>query len=109
LGLGDWKTIGTGGGWPGDGLVPQINDYLISGKRVFLDADPRWWLPCGWQIEEIRSIVALEDKFKFQRITNTIYELKPLNDPTARDLPNLQRLLPENRPDDTKKCAPGRT
>ncbi|MGH9883683.1 MAG: hypothetical protein ACRD6N_19845, partial [Pyrinomonadaceae bacterium] len=100
--------IGTGGGWPGDALVPEIESYLRTGKRVFLDTDSRWWLPCGWQRDEIFAIVALENEFAFRRVTETIYELRPAEDPTARDRPNLTRLLPVNRPDDTKKCAPGR-
>jgi dolichyl-phosphate-mannose-protein mannosyltransferase len=108
MGLGDWKTIGTGGGWPGDRLVPQIEEYLIAGKRVFLDTDPRWWLPCGWQRDEIAAIVDLQNRFSFRRLTDTIYEVRPLSDPTAQDVPDLRRLLPENRPQDMKKCTPGR-
>lgn len=108
MGLGDWKTIGTGGGWPGDALVSEINEHIASGRRVFLDADPRWWLPCGWQRDEIPAIVDLQNRFAFRRVTQTIYELRPLNDPAARDIPDLKSLLPENRPLDMKKCAPGR-
>ena len=108
MGLGDWKTIGTGGGWPGDSLVPQIQANLFAGKRVFLDSDPRWWLPCGWQRDEILAIVKLEDDFRFRRVTDTIYELRPMDDISAIDRPDLKRLLPENRPADTKKCAIGR-
>jgi len=108
MGLGDWKTIGTGGGWPGDQLIPEIRSYLNSGKRVFLDADPQWWLPCGWQRDEIPAIVDLQNHFAFRRVTETIYELRPLNEPDARDLPNLKSLLPENRPEDMKKCKRGR-
>ena len=40
IGAGDWKTIGTGGGWPGDNLVPLIESYLAESRRVFLDTDP---------------------------------------------------------------------
>lgn len=104
----DWTTIGTGGGWPGDKLFPMIENYLAQGRRVFIDADPRWWLPCSWQRDEIPMIVQLEDHFSFRHVTDTIYEMRPLNDPTARDYPNLKRLSPENRPEDTKKCPPGR-
>jgi len=109
IGMGRWKTIGTGGGWPGDQLVPVINNYLTEGRRVFLDSDPRWWLPCGWQRDEIPKIVDLEKQFNFHRVTDAIYELRPLEDSSATDKPNLKRLLPENRPEDTKKCPTGRT
>jgi hypothetical protein len=105
MGLGEWKTIGTGGGWPGDQLVPEIETYLQSGKRVFLDSDPRWWVPCGWQRDEIPAIVSLENRFHFRRVTENIFELRPQADDTARDVPNLSRLLAENRPEDTKKCS----
>jgi hypothetical protein len=105
----DWKTIGTGGGWPGDRLFSTIENYQRDGRRVFVDADPRWWLPCGWQREEIPMIVKLEDHFSFRRVTDTIYELRPLGDPAATDRPNLSRLLPENRPEDTRKCPPARS
>jgi 4-amino-4-deoxy-L-arabinose transferase-like glycosyltransferase len=108
MGLGEWKTIGTGGGWPGDALVPQIDTYLNSGKRVFLDTDARWWLPCGWMRDEIPAIVGLRNHFAFRRVTETIYELRPLSDPSARDVPDLEKLLPENRPQDMEKCTPGR-
>ena len=106
IGAGEWKTIGTGGGWPGD-LVKAIEDHRAAGRQVFLDTDPRWWLPCGWQRGEIPAIVALEGRFRFRKVTETIYELRPPGDPSAPDSPNLQKLLPENRPEDTKKCPPG--
>jgi hypothetical protein len=103
-----WQTIGTGGGWPGDKLFSTVESHLDQGRRVFIDADPRWWLPCSWQRDEIPTIVELEDHFSFRQVTDTIYELRPAGDPTAQDHPNLKLLLPENRPEDTKKCPPGR-
>ena len=109
IGLGNWKTIGTGGGWPGDKLFSIVQNHLDHGRRVFIDADPHWWLPCGWQRDEIPLTVELEKHFSFRRVSDTIYELSYPGDPTARDNPNLSRLLPENRPEDTKKCAPGRS
>ena len=108
IGLGNWKTIGTGGGWPGPKLFSVIDDYFKDGRRVFIDTDPRWWLPCGWQRDELPLIVELEQHFRFRRVTNTIYELRPKGDETARDTPNLKQLLPENRPQDTRKCPAGR-
>jgi hypothetical protein len=108
IGEGSWQTIGTGAGWPGDKLFSTIENHFAQGRRVFVDADPRWWLPCSWQRDEIPGIVALEDHFSFRHLTETIYEIRPLNDPAAHDKPNLKRLLPENRPEDTKKCPPGR-
>jgi hypothetical protein len=104
IGAGDWKTIGTGGGWPGDNLVPLIESYLKENRRVFLDSDPRWWLPCSWQREEIPAIVKLQEQFSFRKVTDTIYELRPRDETGATDLPHLEKLLPENRPEDTKKC-----
>jgi hypothetical protein len=106
IGAGDWETIGTGGGWPGDKLVPLIEDYLKQRRRVFLDTDTRWWLPCGWQRDEIPAIVDLQHRFSFRRVTDTIYEIRPRDDQSATDTPNLEKLLPENRPEDTKKCPP---
>ncbi|HET9478894.1 MAG TPA: glycosyltransferase family 39 protein, partial [Pyrinomonadaceae bacterium] len=108
IGDGDWKAIGTGGGWPGDRLFSMVKNYLKEGRPVFIDIDPRWWLPCGWQREEIPTIVRLEEHFSFRRVSETIYELRPLGDSDATDHPNLKRLLPENRPEDTKKCPPAR-
>jgi len=106
IGAGDWKTIGTGGGWPGEHFVPLIENYLGENRRVFIDADPRWWLPCGWQRDEVPAIVGLQQRFSFRRVTNTIYEIRPRGEQGATDSPNLERLLPENRPEDTKKCPP---
>jgi hypothetical protein len=109
VGAGKWETIGTGGGWPGAGLLSVVENYLQNGRRVFIDTDPRWWLPCGWQREEIPVIVELEQHFRFRRVTETIYELRPPNDTRAKDSPDLKKLLPENSPEDTEKCPPGRT
>jgi multisubunit Na+/H+ antiporter MnhG subunit len=106
IGAGDWKTIGTGGGWPGDKFVPLIESYLEDNGRVFVDTDPRWWLPCSWQRDEIPVIVSLQERFSFRRVTDTIYEIRPRGEPGASDSPNLEKLLPENRPEDTKKCPP---
>lgn len=110
IGAGEWKTIGTGGGWPGD-LGKAIDEHLAAGRRVFLDADPRWWLPCGWQRDEIPAIVALERRYVLKQVTDTIFEILPANENNSgelREVPQLHRLLPENRPIDTKKCPPGR-
>jgi hypothetical protein len=108
IGAGRWQTIGTGGGWPGDKLFSIVQNHLNHRRRVFIDADPRWWLPCGWQREELPVIVELEKHFSFRQVSDTIYEITYRGDPAARDHPNLSRLLPENRPEDTKKCPPGR-
>jgi hypothetical protein len=109
IGAGAWEVIGTGGGWPGDELVPVIERYLQQGRRVFLDSDARWWSACGWQSEETLAIAALESRFHFRRVSDTIFELRPLADETAHDAPNLQSLLPENRPADFRKCTKART
>lgn len=106
IGSGRWKTIGTGGGWPGDKLFSVVQNHLNHRRRVFIDADPRWWLPCGWQRDEIPLIVELGNRFSFRHVNDTIYEISYLGDPAAHDDPHLTRLLPENRPEDTKKCMP---
>jgi hypothetical protein len=85
-----------------------IERFLQQGRRVFLDADARWWAACGWQLEETRAISGLESRFRFRRISDTIFEVRPIDDTTANDRPNLQSLLPENRPADTKKCTKAR-
>jgi len=104
IGLGKWETIGTGGGWPGNEFNTVIENYLAQGRRVFLDSDPRWWLPCGWQRDEIPAIVDLQTRFSFRRVTETIYEIRPRGESGATDSPHLEKLLPASRPEDTKKC-----
>ncbi|MBD0370873.1 MAG: glycosyltransferase family 39 protein [Pyrinomonadaceae bacterium] len=107
VGLGDWDVIGTGAGWPGNSqLSPLIESYLTAGRRVFLDTDARLWAPCGWQLEETREIVKLESRFHFRRVSETIFEIRPVTDGAAQDAPRLERLLPENRPEEMKACAP---
>ncbi len=106
IGLGKWETIGTGGGWPGKEFVPRIQSYLAEGRRVFVDTDPRWWLPCGWQRDEIPAVVDLQNRFSFRHATDMIYEIRPRGEAGATDFPNLEKLLPVNRPEDTKKCPP---
>ena len=104
IGAGEWEVIGIGSGWPSGSLAEKIKGYLGSGRRVFLDSDRRWWPPCGWTVREIRELATLQSQFHFRRVTRTIYEVRPENDPLATDNPDLQSLLPENRPDETRKC-----
>ena len=104
LGAGQWEVIGQGAGWPQGRLESTMADYLKSGRRVFLDADPRWWQPCGWHLSEIKDLLTIEPRFHFRRVTPTIYEVRPANDPAATDQPGLESLLPQNRPEDLKRC-----
>ena len=97
LGAGEWEMIGVGSSWPGERLAEVIDAYLKDGRRVFLDADPRWWSPVGWQQQEARELASVEAHFRFRRVSDTIYEIKLPDDEAARDTPHLNRLLPENR------------
>jgi hypothetical protein len=105
LGLGQWEAIGTGGGWPGERLKAVIEDYLRAGRRVLLDTDPALWSPCGWQLEETRAIANLGQHFRFRHFADSLYEVRPIDDETATAAPDLHKLLPEERPDDLKKCV----
>ena len=93
VGAGRWDVIGTGGGWPGERLTEVIDEHLRQGRRVFLDADPRWWSTTGWQLEETRAVAALEGRYRFRRVADHLYEIRPPEDEGAQDRPNLQRLL----------------
>lgn len=104
IGAGEWDVIGPGAGWPQGRLEKTIADYLKSGRRVFLDADPRWWQPCGWHLSEVNELVGIEPRFHFRRVSPTVYEIRTNDDPSARDQPHLENLLPENRPEEVKKC-----
>jgi hypothetical protein len=105
VGLGNWNAIGTGAGWPGAGLPTVIEKYLKDGRRVFVDTDPLWWTPCGWQLSEVRELVQIQTRFRFRRVSDTLFEIRPADDATAQDSPHLEKLLPENRPEDTKYCS----
>jgi len=104
IGLGEWDWIGVGAGWPKDLLKTKIDEHLQAGRRVFLDADPRWWLPCSWHVTEIEELVKTESHFHFRQIAPTVFEIRPLSDQSATDQPHLEKLLPANRPDEVKKC-----
>lgn len=106
IGYGNWLAIGTGAGWPEDNLIPTIDNYLKEGKRVFLDANPKWWSPCGWQKNETSALFTLESHFRFRHVAESIYEIRPADDMTANDNPGLKNLLPENRPEETTTCRP---
>ena len=97
LGAGDWDVIGSGGAWPGASLASIIARTLADGRRIFLDTDPGCWLPDGWQQREIVELVSIESRFRFRRISDTIYEIRPPDDETSKDIPHLSRLLPSNR------------
>jgi dolichyl-phosphate-mannose-protein mannosyltransferase len=104
VGAGQWDVIGPGAGWPQGRLEKTIEDYLKSGRRVFLDADPRWWQPCGWHVSEVNELVGIETHFRFRRVSPTVYEIRTNDDPSAPDRPHLETLLPANRPEDVKRC-----
>jgi hypothetical protein len=104
IGAGEWDVIGPGAGWPGPQLGSVITGYLNQERRVFLDANPLWWQPCGWHVSEIVELVKIEKRFHFRRVAPTVFEIRPLHDPTATDQPFLENLLPENRPAEVKRC-----
>jgi len=104
IGAGDWDWIGVGAGFPAGQLESKIAEHLKSGRRVFLDADPRWWQPCSWHVSEIEELAQIEPHFHFKQVAPTIYEILLLEDQSATDKPHLENLLPENRPEEVKKC-----
>ena len=104
IGAGEWDVIGPGAGWPGPQLGSVITGYLNQGRRVFLDANPLWWQPCGWHVSEIEELTRLQTRFRFRRVAPTVYEIRPNDDPTAPDKAHLENLLPANRPEEVKRC-----
>jgi hypothetical protein len=104
IGAGEWDAIGVGAGWPQGKLEQTIGNYLKSGRRVFLDTDPRWWQPCAWHLTEIEELAKIEKKFHFGRVAPTVFEVRPLEDPAATDQPHLENLLPVNRPEEVQRC-----
>jgi hypothetical protein len=104
IGLGEWDWIGVGAGWPAGQLESKIDEHLKAGRRVFLDADPRWWLPCEWHLVEVRELAQIEPHFHFKQIAPTVYEIRSVDEQSATDHPHLENLLPENRPEEVKKC-----
>ncbi len=93
LGLGRWDVIGTGGGWPTDRLAEVIEGHLREGRRVFVDTDARLWFNDSWRGQETRELAAAAARFRFRRVSDTIYEIRPPDDATAQDDPDLGRLL----------------
>jgi hypothetical protein len=104
IGLGNWEWIGVGAGWPQGQLESKIAEHLKAGRRVFIDADPRWWLPCSWHVAEIEELAKIEPRFHFRQIAPTIYEIRPVEDQSAKDQPHLENLLPEKRAEEVKRC-----
>jgi len=104
VGVGEWDVIGPGAGWPGSQLSSVIDGYLNQGRRVFLDADPRWWQPCSWHVREIREIARIESRFHFRQVAPRVFEIRQIEDSQATDQPHLEKLLPENRTEEVKKC-----
>lgn len=93
LGAGRWDVIGSGGTWPGPQLQQVIEKYLRDGRRVFLDTDPRWWATNDWQRAETSMLINIEPRFRFRRISDTIYEIRPPDDTTANDQPDLKAKM----------------
>jgi Dolichyl-phosphate-mannose-protein mannosyltransferase len=107
IGAGQWDHIGVGAGWPAGLLQKKIDEHLAAGRRVFLDMDLRWWQPCPWQSVEVRELAAIEPHFHYRQVAPTVFEIRPLNDSRAMDRPQLDRLLPENRSEEVRKCFGG--
>ena len=104
IGAGQWDHIGVGAGWPAGVFQNKVEEHLAAGRRVFVDIDPRWWQPCSWQTIEIRELAAIEPHFHFKKVAPTVFEIRPVEDNSASDKPNLQGLLPENRSEEVKRC-----
>jgi hypothetical protein len=104
IGLGRWDVIGAGSGWPSGQLATFIEKHLAENRRVVIDADPRFWSPCGWQAAETRELAALASRFNFRRLSDNLYEVRPLTDKMAGDDAKLKTLLPENRSDEVQQC-----
>ena len=104
IGAGGWDVIGAGSGWPQGELAALIERRLTENRRVIIDADPRFWSPCGWQAVETRELAGLASRFRYRRLSDYLYEVRPLADDTAHDEANLKTLLPENRSDEVEKC-----
>src|SRR5205085_2846822 len=87
------------------GAIPLVAAYLLRRqrargadatralRRVFIDTDARLWFTDNWRGQETHQLVALQARYHFRRIADTIYELRPLADQTAHDDPQLARLL----------------
>jgi hypothetical protein len=104
IGAGEWDVIGPGAGWPGSQLGSVISGYLNQGRRVFLDANPLWWQPCGWHVSEIEELAKIETRFHFRQVAPAVFEIRPNDDPGTTDQPHLENLLPGSRPAEVKKC-----
>ena len=104
IGAGEWGWIGVGAGWPTGQLESRIAEHLKAGRRVFIDVDPRWWLPCSWHVSEIKELTQIEPHFHFKQVATNLYEIRPLEDQSAKDQPHLENLLPEKRPEEVQKC-----
>jgi len=82
-------VIGSGGAWPGARLTSVIAASLAGSRCVFLDTDPRWWSSDSWQQQEARELAEIEPHFRFSRFSDTVYEMRPLNDEAANDVSQL--------------------
>jgi hypothetical protein len=92
VGTGNWRTIGTGAGWPAENLHNVIEGYLKKGDRVFIDLDPRFWPKRGWHAEETRALPGLTKDFRFRHTHETLYEIRPKDDRAANDTPPFTSL-----------------
>jgi len=59
---------------------------------------------CAWHVSEIEELAKIDQRFHFRRVAPTVFEVRPLDDPTATDDPHLENLLPANRPEEVRRC-----
>jgi hypothetical protein len=62
-----------------------------------VDTDARLWFNDSWRGQETRELVAAAPRFRYRRVADDLYEVRPPADSAAQDDPDLERLL-ERKP-----------
>jgi hypothetical protein len=100
IGAGQWEHI-VDAGFPAGLLQKKIEEYLSHAGACFSIRAG------GNRVRGNRPRLrtgAIEPHFHFRQVAPTVFEIRPLADSAANDHANLQNLLPENRPEEVKKC-----
>lgn len=72
----DWQTIAPGSAWPDERLGEVINNYLASGRPVYIDFDKELWDPgARGQTREQPGLQMVQQTYHLEQVNDSLYRI----------------------------------